>query len=59
MEHGTLDTPVEYYCAVAHARARDMGLLAPGERAWEISDASKRIDGMRSMREEPVVSHVA
>jgi radical SAM protein with 4Fe4S-binding SPASM domain len=33
-EHGTLDTPVEYWCAVAHAQAVAAGLLAPGEHAW-------------------------
>jgi radical SAM protein with 4Fe4S-binding SPASM domain len=35
-EHGTLDTPVEYLCEVAHAQARYLGLLEVGERAWEI-----------------------
>jgi radical SAM protein with 4Fe4S-binding SPASM domain len=43
-EHGTLDTPVEYLCAVAHAQARYLGLLAEGERAWEIADWRERID---------------
>ena len=28
MEHGTLDTPVEYLCQVAHAQARSLGLIA-------------------------------
>jgi radical SAM protein with 4Fe4S-binding SPASM domain len=27
MEHGTLDTPVEYLCRIAHAQARYIGLL--------------------------------
>jgi radical SAM protein with 4Fe4S-binding SPASM domain len=36
MEHGTLDTPVEYLCAMAHAQARYLGLLAEGENAWEV-----------------------
>jgi sulfatase maturation enzyme AslB (radical SAM superfamily) len=27
MEHGTLDTPVEYLCSVAHAQARHLGLI--------------------------------
>ncbi len=40
MEHGTLDTPVEYLCQVAHAQGRDLGLLAPGERAWELDPAA-------------------
>jgi len=44
-EHGTLDTPVEYLCAVAHAQARWLGWLAEGERAWEVSDWRERIKG--------------
>lgn len=46
-EHGTLDTPVEYYCRVAHAQARALGLLADGERAWEVTDSAARIETMR------------
>jgi radical SAM protein with 4Fe4S-binding SPASM domain len=42
-EHGTLDTPVEYLCVVAHAQARDLGLLRGGERAWEVSDWRARV----------------
>ncbi|MBN1321658.1 MAG: radical SAM protein [Thermoleophilia bacterium] len=34
-EHGTLDTPVEYLCQVAHAQARYLGWLDPGENAWK------------------------
>jgi len=37
MEYGTLDTPVEYLCAVAHAQAHYLGLLKDGENAWEIA----------------------
>ncbi len=37
MENGTLDTPVEYLCKVAHKRARDLGLLKDRENAWEVS----------------------
>ncbi len=37
-EHGVLDTPVEYLCRMAHAQAEDLGLLAPGERGWEVED---------------------
>lgn len=48
MEHGTLDTPVNYLCAVAHARARDLGLLAAGERAWEVTDWKSRVDSLRA-----------
>jgi len=46
-EHGTLDTPVEYLCEIAHAQARDLGLLAAGERGWEISDWRARIAKMK------------
>ena len=42
-EHGTLDTPVEYLCEIAHAQARYLGLLADGERAWEVRDWRERI----------------
>jgi radical SAM protein with 4Fe4S-binding SPASM domain len=43
MEHGTLDTPVEYHCEIAHAQARALGLLDEGERAWQIDDWEERI----------------
>lgn len=43
MEHGTFDTPAEYHCRVAHARARDLGILQEGEHAWEIEDWLPRI----------------
>jgi radical SAM protein with 4Fe4S-binding SPASM domain len=33
MEHGTLDTPVEYYCRAAHLEAREIGLIKKGEKA--------------------------
>ena len=46
-EHGTLDTPVEYLCQVAHAQARDLGLLRDGERAWEVSDGRSRTERLR------------
>jgi len=42
-ESGTLDTPVEYHCEVAHARARFLGLLDEGEHAWEVENGTKRI----------------
>jgi radical SAM protein with 4Fe4S-binding SPASM domain len=42
-EHGALDTPVDYLCQVAHAQARDLGLLRDGERAWEVNDWQERI----------------
>ena len=42
-ENGTLDTPGEYLCQVAHAQARDLGLLRDGERAWEVVDWRARV----------------
>jgi radical SAM protein with 4Fe4S-binding SPASM domain len=43
MEHGDLDTPVDYFCEVTHALACDLGLLQPGEKAWEVENAGERI----------------
>jgi len=43
-EHGTLDTPVEYLCKVAHAQARYLGLIQEGENAWEVRDWKERIE---------------
>ena len=34
-EHGTLDTPVEYLCEVAHAQARYLGWLGEDEKGWK------------------------
>ena len=42
-ENGTLDTPVEYLCSVAHAQARWMGWLKDGEKAWEVKDWKERV----------------
>lgn len=42
-EHGTLDTPVEYLCEVAHAQARYLGLIGESEHAWEVKDWRERI----------------
>ncbi len=43
MEHGTLDTPVDYCCKIAHEQARILGLLKKNERAWEIKDWQERM----------------
>jgi radical SAM protein with 4Fe4S-binding SPASM domain len=51
-EHGTLDTPVEYLCQIAHAQAYQLGLLEPGERAWEIQDGKERLNHMVSTVEK-------
>jgi len=42
-EHGALDTPVEYFCRVAHVQAWELGLLEEGESAWEVEDWKERI----------------
>jgi len=42
-EHGTLDTPVEYLCEVAHAQARDLGLIGEEENAWEVEEWRERV----------------
>lgn len=44
-EHGTLDTPVEYLCDVAHAQARFMGWLGENEHGWEVKDWRERVRG--------------
>jgi hypothetical protein len=44
MEHGTLDTPVEYLCEVAHAQTRYLGLLEGGEKAWQIDNWKERVE---------------
>lgn len=43
MEHGTLDTPVDYLCEIAHAQARHLGLLEENKMSWEVSDWRERI----------------
>jgi MoaA/NifB/PqqE/SkfB family radical SAM enzyme len=43
MEHGTLDTPVEYLCAVAHAQARHLGLLGNNENSWDVMNGRERV----------------
>lgn len=47
-EHGTLDTPVKYYCDVAHAFARFLGLIEGGEEAWRVRDGNERVQKMVS-----------
>jgi len=43
MEHGTLDTSVEYLCEVAHAQARYLGWLEGNEHGWEVLDWQERV----------------
>jgi len=45
MEYGTLDTPVEYLCHVAHEQARFLGLIGKIENSWEVSGWEDRING--------------
>lgn len=47
MEHGTLDTPVDYLCDIAHLQARDLGLLKEGEKAWEVTDWRERLNSIK------------
>jgi radical SAM protein with 4Fe4S-binding SPASM domain len=42
-ENGTLDTPVEYLCQIAHAKACFMGWLGENEMGWEVADWKTRI----------------
>ena len=49
MEHGTLDTPVDYFCEVAHAQARYLGLLGEYEHAWEVDEWRKRVERMNNL----------
>jgi radical SAM protein with 4Fe4S-binding SPASM domain len=51
-EHGTLDTPVEYQCQIAHAQALLLGLLQPGEKAWEVPDWQERLKSLKTDLEE-------
>ncbi len=44
-EHGTLDTPVEYLCEVAHAQGRSLGWLKNREKAWEVLYWEERVKG--------------
>jgi radical SAM protein with 4Fe4S-binding SPASM domain len=55
-EHGTLDTPVDYLCGVAHAQARAMGLLAEGERAWAVGDWQARVARLSALIEDTLNS---
>lgn len=51
MEHGTLDTSVDYLCEIAHIQARYLGLLKENEFAWEVTNWRKRIKNFSG--EEP------
>lgn len=53
MEHGTLDTPVEYHCDIAHLQARYMGLIGENELAWEVVDGKSRVEKFVNQAEQP------
>jgi radical SAM protein with 4Fe4S-binding SPASM domain len=42
-EHGTLDTPVDYFCEITQAKARFLGLLEDGELPWDVTDGKERV----------------
>lgn len=46
MEHGNLDTPVEYFCEMSHAQARYLGWLGRDENGWEVMNWRERISGL-------------
>jgi hypothetical protein len=46
MEHGVLDTPVEYLCEIGHVQARYLGLLED----WEVEDWKERIRRLTGQR---------
>lgn len=43
MEHGTLDSQVDYFCEIAHAQARYLGLVGESEMGWKVEDWRERI----------------
>jgi MoaA/NifB/PqqE/SkfB family radical SAM enzyme len=45
IENGTLDTPVEYLCEVAHTQARYLGWLGENENGWEVTVWQARVSG--------------
>ncbi|HNW38871.1 MAG TPA: radical SAM protein [Candidatus Omnitrophota bacterium] len=44
IEYGTLDTPVEYLCDIAHVQARFLGLIGENEMAWDVQEWKQRVD---------------
>jgi radical SAM protein with 4Fe4S-binding SPASM domain len=46
-EHGSLDTPVDHLCEVAHAQARYLGWLDENEMGWEVMEWHERLRGER------------
>ncbi len=52
-ETGTLDTPVEYWCDLAHAQARDLLLVGPKEKAWTVIDWEARLTALAAGAAQP------
>lgn len=48
-EHGTLDTPTEYFCQVTHEVAERLGLLGRNEKGWEAEDWRSRVEKMMNV----------
>ncbi len=55
MEHGNLDTPVEYLCEMSHAQARYLGWLHQHEHAWEVVDWRERVSNQQEQEGPTVV----
>lgn len=53
MEHGTLDTPCDYLCDIAHVHARALGLVGEHEHAWEVTDWNVRVTRLSRTTERP------
>lgn len=49
-EHGTLDTPVEYLCEVAHVQACHIGLIQGNEKGWEIKNWRLRTSKLKEKK---------
>jgi len=52
-EHGTLDTPVAYFCGIAHAQAVSIGVLKEGEAAWDVDDWPALVDRLAASSPSP------
>ena len=48
MEHGTLDSPVEYLCDVGQAKARYLRRTGESEKAWEVTAVQEQVERFAS-----------
>ncbi|MGM0470347.1 MAG: radical SAM protein [Promethearchaeati archaeon] len=55
IEHGILDSKVDYYCEITHKVAQQIGLLNKGEKSWEIRDWEKRVNRFIMLNEKETV----